>query len=184
MCRTLKTGAMRPETIRASPKRKTPVPFDQLAARHRGELVAYLTRMLGSHADAEDACHDALLRAQRAYPSLPDHTHVRAWLFTIATRTAANLRRGQRRRSAGACTIDPDTVAAAPDQPLDRDLLAAVEALPVRQRAALMLRVFHDHNYRQIGALMGGSAATARANVYQAIKHLKNDLLRHRGERQ
>jgi DNA-directed RNA polymerase specialized sigma24 family protein len=49
----------------------------------------------------------------------------------------------------------------------------AVDALPPRQRAALMLRRFHDLAYADIAASLGGSEAAARANVYQAVRKLR-----------
>ena len=52
-------------------------------------------------------------------------------------------------------------------------LLRAVEALPSRQRAALMLRQFEGLDYTAIAAALGGSADAARANVYQALKKLR-----------
>ena len=52
----------------------------------------------------------------------------------------------------------------------------AVEALPPRQRAALMLRQFQDLGYAEIAAALGGNEDAARANVYQALKKLRAAL--------
>jgi RNA polymerase sigma factor (sigma-70 family) len=168
----MKIGAMRPDAaVTARP------PFDAIVGKHRRELVTYLTRLMGNRADAEDVCQDALLRAVRAYPVLQDRTHVRAWLFKIATRTAANARRSGRRRHAHRSEIDPDLLPApAASRSSSPALLAAVDALPLRQRAAIMLRIFHDQSYAQIAAIVGGTATAARANVYQGIKRLKTVL--------
>ena len=52
----------------------------------------------------------------------------------------------------------------------------AVEALPPRQRAALMLRQFQGLGYAEIAASLGGNEVAARANVYQALKKLRAAL--------
>ena len=151
--------------------------FDAVAVRYRGEILRYLMRVTGSRTDAEDVCQDVLLRAHRAYPTLRDRSHVRAWLFTIATRTAANFRRGRRRVAIRRTDIDPETLPSPTRKPgLNTTLVRAVDRLPRRQRAALMLRVFHDHDYRQIAVALECTPAAARANVYQAIQRLKRLL--------
>jgi RNA polymerase sigma-70 factor (ECF subfamily) len=67
--------------------------------------------------------------------------------------------------------------AGAGSSPEDRERLRrvarAVDALPPKQRAALMLRRFHGLGYADIAASLGGNEAAARANVYQAVKRLR-----------
>lgn len=148
--------------------------FESVVARHRHEVLAYLTRLMSNRADAEDVCQDTFLRAHRAYPRLHDRTQVRAWLFTIATRAALNAQRHRRRTTARHVDLNPDTLPMIPaSRDVDPSLYRAVNALPVRQRAALMQRIFHDHSYADIAATLGCSAEAARANVYQALKRLK-----------
>ncbi len=159
----------------------SPVSFDQLVERHRSELLAYLTRLLGDAHDAEDACQDALLRAYRAHGRLRPDSNARAWLYKIATNTALNALKRRKRKAAHDVDIDPDRLAVDSTATLDRrqELRAvarAVEALPPKQRAALMLRQFQGMNYAEIAASLGSSEASARANVYQAIRKLREIL--------
>ena len=58
-----------------------------------------------------------------------------------------------------------------------RAVARAVEDLPPKQRAALMMRRFQGLGYAEIAAALGGSEASARANVYQAIRQLRRMLL-------
>ena len=67
-------------------------------------------------------------------------------------------------------TVNPE------DREESRAIVRAVEALPPRQRAALVLRRFHGLDYAEIAASVGGTEATARANVYQAVKKLRAAL--------
>ena len=52
-------------------------------------------------------------------------------------------------------------------------VLQAVEALPHKQRAALMMRKYQEMGYKDIGAALECSPGTARAHVYQALKKLR-----------
>ncbi len=147
----------------------------ELTTRHRNEIVAYLVRMLGDRQEAEDACQDAFLRAHRALARLGPGANSRAWLYRIATRSALNALRRRSRRAARAADVDPDALPANPGPtPEQREQLLAlhraVDRLPPRQRAALMLRQFQGLGYAEVAATLGGTEQSARANVYQALK--------------
>jgi len=155
--------------------------FEQLVERYRPELAAYLTRLLGDAHDAEDACQDALLRAYRSFGRLRPNSNPRAWLYKIATNTAFNAMKRRKRREAHHVDIDlerlPSEMDGTPERREQlRAVVRAVEALPPKQRAALMLRQFHGMSYAEIAASTGGSQTSARANVYQAIKKLRESL--------
>jgi|SRR5581483_10461014 len=158
-----------------------PASFADLAERHRPELLGYLVRLLGDPHDAQDACQDALLRAHRAFDRLAPDSNCRAWLYRIATNSARDVARRRTRRRARAADVDLDALPGgagfAPDHrdPV-RAVARAVEALPARQRAALVLRRFQDLGYDEIAATLGGTAEAARANVYQAVKKLRATL--------
>ncbi|HVN84126.1 MAG TPA: RNA polymerase sigma factor [Candidatus Binatia bacterium] len=153
--------------------------FAEFAERHRPEILRYLVRLLGNEADAQDACQDVFLRAQPAFVRLAPGSNSRAWLYRIATNNALNAKRQRARLAARDVHVDLDTLSAVDaGEPRDelRALRRAVTALPARQRAALMLRQFHDMSYAEIAASVGGNEGTARANVYQALKKLRAAL--------
>ena len=159
----------------------SPESFDQVAERYRPELLAYLIRMLGDAHDAEDACQDALLRAHRAFGRLLAGSNTRAWLYKIATNTALNALKRRKRQEANQVDVDLERIPDNADASLEqreqlRTVARAVEDLPPKQRAALMMRRFQGLGYAEIAAALGGSEASARANVYQAIKQLRRML--------
>jgi RNA polymerase sigma-70 factor (ECF subfamily) len=159
-------------------------PFERLMETHYGEISRYLARMLGRTADADDLAQETFLRAWRASRSLPADANLRAWLFTIATNLARNHFRDTRRRRvavearyAAAPALEPggpDGEAAA--QETCRILEAAVAALPLKQRAAFLLRKVHDLDYAAIGRSLACSPDSARAHVFQALKKLRRRL--------
>lgn len=155
--------------------------FDTLAERYRPELLGYLIRLLGDSHDAEDVCQEALLRAYRAYYRLTPGSNVRAWLYKIATNTAFNALKRRKRAADRTAEVELNTLAIDTAPMLEereqlRAIARAVESLPSKQRAALMLRQFHGLNYAEIAATLGGNEASARANVYQAIRKLRDVL--------
>ena len=159
----------------------SPESFDQVAERYRPELLAYLTRMLGDAHDAEDACQDALLRAHRAFGRLLAGSNTRAWLYKIATNTALNALKRRKRQEANQVDVDLERIPDNADASLEqreqlRAVARAVEDLPPKQRAALMMRRFQGLGYAEIAAALGGSEEAARANVYQAIRQLRRML--------
>ena len=159
----------------------SPESFDQIAERYRPDLLAYLTRMLGDAHDAEDACQDALLRAHRAFGRLLAGSNTRAWLYKIATNTALNALKRRKRQEANQVDVDLERIPDGADASLEqreqlRAVARAVEDLPPKQRAALMMRRFQGLGYAEIAAALGGSEASARANVYQAIRQLRRML--------
>jgi RNA polymerase sigma-70 factor (ECF subfamily) len=130
---------------------------------YRGELTAYCYRMLGSVHEAEDLVQETLLRAWRARERYdPARASVRTWLYRIATNACLSALEGRARRplpsGLGAPSEDPGApltpatdvpwLQPFPDARFDTGaradmrlaLVAAMQTLPARQRAVLVLR--------------------------------------------
>jgi len=155
--------------------------FEELVEKHSGELCAYLWRLTGDEADAHDCLQDTFLRAFRAYDRLQDFSNLRAWLYKIATNTARTQYARDNRRQAEPL-LDPIASGekAVDLQVMEKTQLAAVKhavmELPVRQRAALMMRKYQELEYAEIAEALDCSEETARANVYQALKKLREQF--------
>jgi RNA polymerase sigma-70 factor (ECF subfamily) len=154
--------------------------FEELVTAHSGPLYAYLWRLLRNPADAEDSLQDTFLRAFRAYPRTAGHSNHRAWLYRIATNVARTRQKQAVRAAQRTVALEPELAAAGPgvpEQVAERHTLAAVSAavaaLPEQQRAALILRKYQDLEYSEIAAVLNCTEAAARANVYQALKKLR-----------
>jgi RNA polymerase sigma-70 factor, ECF subfamily len=74
------------------------VAFNDLANRHRGELLLHCYRMLGSFQDAEDMLQETLVRAWRGLASFEGRSAVRSWLYKIATNVCLDALASRRRR--------------------------------------------------------------------------------------
>lgn len=141
------------------------------------EIHAYLWRLLGDLQDAEDCLQETFLRALRSRAG--EIRSPRPWLFTIATNQARSMMRKRTRRAAHEVTLDDEVPALrSGDRPDDRldAVRAAVARLPYKQREALILRRYQGMAYGEIGTILNCSPASARANVYQAVKKLRRML--------
>ena len=157
---------------------RSPASSTELAERHRREVLRYLLRLLGDAEEAQDACQQTFLHAHRAFGRLRPDSNVRAWLFRIATNTARSVARSRARRAGRMVQVELDGLPGGCSASLEhreqlRAVARAVQALPPRQRAALMLRQFEGFDYGAIASCLGGNEAAARANVYQALKKLR-----------
>ena len=99
----------------------------------------------------------------KAYPSLPDDANVEAWLVTIAHRRAIDVGRARSRRP-----VPTDAIADGVDQhgqteaASDPDLVAALAALPDKQRQSVAYHYLAGLPYAEIAEILGGTPEAAR----------------------
>jgi RNA polymerase sigma factor (sigma-70 family) len=145
--------------------------FQDFLEVNRGTVYRFLTVAVGP-ADADDAFQETFLAALRAYPRLTDGSKLDRWILTIASRKAIDYHRGKARRAIPSERLPEAPTRDVPHDPTD-PLWVAVAALPSRQRIAVVHRHVLDRSYADIAELMGCSEPTARANVYQGTKRLR-----------
>jgi RNA polymerase sigma factor (sigma-70 family) len=152
-------------------------PFERFYVEHRDEVLGYLRRLLGQR--AEDAWQETFLKALRAYDRLEHDRHLRAWVFTIATRVAMDELRSRASDNSsldGNGAVEP----AAPD--VRRDAYLELEhltgTLPPTERAAVVLRYGYDLTYAAIGDALGSSEDAARAAASSGVRRLRRNLER------
>ncbi len=157
--------------------------FTDLLGSYEKEIHRYLFRMTGNPEDAQDVLQETFLRAFRAFPRLQSDANHRAWLYRIAQRQALNLFRSQKVRATepleNALFVDdangrPDALAEG--RRLVRALRHVIRELTPRQRSALLLRKYEGWPYRDVADILRCSEENARAQVYQAMKKVRNGL--------
>jgi RNA polymerase sigma factor (sigma-70 family) len=147
-------------------------PFPTFVERHRDAVYRFLVFAVGPN-DAADCLQETFLSALRAYPRLSDGSSLRAWVLTIAHRKAIDAHRARSRRPVPlADGVDTVETPALPDP----SLWEAVERLPPKQRASIVLRFVSDLPFREVGAIVGCSEAAARQNVRAGLSQLREEL--------
>lgn len=158
-------------------------PFESLIHRHHDEIFAYLWRLLGTKRrsdvslEVEDLVQEVFLRAYEAFRSLRPDSNYRAWLYRIATNCAfTKLRRVKNRREKIALLKTSTETEEGLAKTELGSLRAAVNRLSPKQKACVTLRFFDDRDYAEIAAIVGCSATSARANVFQAVRRLRDAI--------
>ena len=153
-----------------------------LLAKHGEELARHIRRILRDDDAAQDVLQETMLRAHRGLGTLAAAANQRAWLYRVATNVALNAVRSRMReraaleRHAAEHELAVEPHADGDDEDRRSALWAHVARLPERQRLALTLRIADELDYEEIAGRLGGTAAAARANVYQATKRLKMEV--------
>ena len=151
-------------------------PFEQVVAEH-GAAVMRVCRALLARSDAEDAWAETFLAALRAYPDLRPDSNVRGWLVTIAHRKAIDQLRARSRAPLPVEQLpDAVTPSAAPADP-DTELWAALEALPLRQRSAVVCHHLAGLPYADVAVVLGSTEAAARRSAADGIATLRKRYL-------
>lgn len=166
--------------------------FEQLVTQHHREIYLYIWRLTRGADEAQDLFQETFLRAYRAYERLSADANTRAWLFKIATNLCRNYFRRQKRslhvgldeawavveQSAshgnGTAPDDPEQHVLLHD--LQRHVLALIDGLPLKQKAALIQRKLHGFPYDTIAVSLQCSPEAARAHVFQALKKIRATL--------
>ncbi|WP_030334725.1 RNA polymerase subunit sigma-70 [Streptomyces sp. NRRL B-1381] len=165
---------------------------------YRGELVRYCYRMLGSYAEAEDAAQQALVRAWQNAGQFAGRSSLRSWVYRIATNVCLDALAAGRRRALPMDLSGPSDGAAPPGAPADSALwidplpggdpaasamtgesvrlafVAALQHLPPKQRATLLLRDVLGFSAREVAELHGCTLASANSALQRARATLAN----------
>lgn len=149
--------------------------FEAFYRQHERDIFGYLWRVTGDEQTANDLTQEVFLRAWRQFEKLRGYERPQAWLFHVATNLALNERRHQ--RVAGPATTLLGDERASGDhaaQLADRAALrAALEALPARQRAALILREIYGYSCDEIASMLDVSRAAAKMTLSRARERLR-----------
>jgi RNA polymerase sigma-70 factor (ECF subfamily) len=175
--------------------------FMELAAPYRAELIAHCYRMLGSVHDAEDLVQETYLRGWRGYEAFEQRAALRTWLYRIATTACLRALENRARRvlpaGLGDGSIDPDTslegngrardwLEPIPDalmfetpedavtarQSVRLAVMTALQELPVRQRAVLILRDVVQFSAAEVAELLETTPAAVNSSLQRARAHL------------
>ena len=161
---------------------------------HRQELCRHCQRMLGSPFEADDAVQETLVRAWRRYDQFDGRAPLRSWLYRIATNVCLDMLRGRQRHArpmdlgsspeprpggelrpvesvsggrGGAAPHDPADVVETQEAVHDA-FLVALQRLPSRQRAVLILREVLRWRAHEVAELLGCTTVAVNSALQRA----------------
>jgi len=139
-----------------------------------GDCLRFALGMLGDRLAGEEAVQDAFLRLWARPPLLNDPLAAKAYVF----RTIVNMGRSRQRRDAHRRVLEP----AVPDQlddndvALSIDIRAALQALPARRRACVLMRYVLDYTERETADALRISIGTVKSQTHKALRQLREPL--------
>jgi len=161
--------------------------FEELVAPFRHELLVHCYRMTGALSDAEDALQDALLRAWRGFANFEGRSSLRTWLYRITTNACLDLVAARRARVLPELVHPPGTLEATEEPPWLEPLpdtrpdamyasreavrlafVIALQVLPPRQRATLILRDVVGLSAEETAATLETSVASVNSSLQRA----------------
>jgi RNA polymerase sigma-70 factor (ECF subfamily) len=167
--------------------------FEYLVQKYRRPMVSFMYRMARNPAAAEDLAQEIFLRVYRSRESYEPSAKFSTWLYRIATNLAVNHARDTRHeRPENTVSIDepdeetgltvdvPDGSLTAEEAILRRERMVAirqrVEALPERQRMAVIMHKYQQIDYRQISEVMKLSESATKSLLFRAYETLRVQL--------
>ena len=158
-----------------------PEAYAALVHQHQPMIRAVTFRMTGSLDDAEELAQDAFLRAYQQLGSFSGGSKFSTWLCKIAINLSLDWRRRESRRDdihakwAAESLCESSPGGEFPDE-LSRRVQAALNRLPVKQRAAIVLTVYENQNHAEAANTLGCTEATISWRVFAARQKLKRLL--------
>src|SRR5438067_1100420 len=167
--------------------------FDYLVQKYRRPMVSFMYRMAHNAAAAEDLAQEVFLRVYRSRGNYEPSAKFSTWLYRIATNLGVNYARDTRHeRPENITNLDeadeetgqtPDLADKAPtveEEIVRRERLAAirekVEALPERQKMAVLMHKYQQMDYKQIAEVLKLSESATKSLLFRAYETLRTQL--------
>jgi RNA polymerase sigma-70 factor (ECF subfamily) len=153
--------------------------FDRLVERYQRDVYRLCYRYLNNHEDASDVAQEAFLRAYRAIRSFRGDSSFATWLYRIAVNACLNFRAARRPTTTEVPEVaDPRAGA---QEHLEHDeqsrrVREAVSRLPEKQRATVILKVYHELTHEEVARVLGSSVGTVKASLFHALGNLRKML--------
>jgi RNA polymerase sigma-70 factor (ECF subfamily) len=167
--------------------------FDYLVQKYRRPLVSFMYRMARNTAAAEDLAQEVFLRVYRSRATYEASAKFTTWLYRIATNLAVNHARDTRHErpevtvsldepneDTGTTLDVADGTISAEEALVRRERMLAirskVEALPERQKLAVLMHKYQQMDYKQIAEVLKLSESATKSLLFRAYESLREQL--------
>lgn len=167
------------------------VSFQLLLERHRNGVVYFVYRMVQNQAVAEELAQEVFLRVYRSRQTYEPTAKFTTWLYRITTHLALNWlrdRKNERQEQSletenedGSATRQVEDRTASVEQRMVRqarlgEIRRAIEGLPEKQRAAVMMHKYEEMDYAQIAGVLQCSESAVKSLLFRAYETLRARL--------
>ena|SRR5438067_2663356 len=148
--------------------------LDVLYRAHRAKIYTFLLRLTGDADAADDCTQDTFVKAYRSLGQLKDDTRVLPWLYRIASNTAIDAARRQKKiRWIPLLTLrdhveEPHAVDEHGPVGERQHITQTLRALPLENAAALLLHALEGYSYQEIAEIQGVSMTAVRSRIARA----------------
>lgn len=164
--------------------------FALLLERHRSPVIHFLFRMVQNQSVAEELAQEVFLRVYRSRANYEPTAKFTTWLFRIASHLALNWIR-DRRHERGQESLDQETADGMVRQVSDRgmskeqamvreskfeEIRRAIQGLPEKQKAAVLMHKYEEMEYSQIAAVLECSESAVKSLLFRAYETLRARL--------
>ena len=165
--------------------------FGVIVERHQRHVYQLCYRFVGNHEDASDLAQDVFIRAYRGLARFKGQASLGTWLYRIGVNACLNkvAAKTPKPQALDPLLVSSDERLASGDESASDAVLrgeragqvrAAIARLPAKQRATLILRVYHELPHEEIAGILGSSVGAVKANFFHALNNLKR-LMREAG---
>ncbi|MGZ3674523.1 MAG: RNA polymerase sigma factor [Ktedonobacterales bacterium] len=178
----------RPQAEEAEPKGSQPVvssldggeamdeAFETFFRLHEREIFGYLWHITGDEQASYDIAQETFVRAWQRFEQIRRYEQPRAWLFRVATNLASNHRRNRSVRDAATTRLSVGAHVAgdpAADVVESDAVRAALDAIPLKQRGALILRIVYGLSFSELARALDSSEAAAKMTLSRARERFR-----------
>lgn len=167
--------------------------FDYLVEKYRRPIISFMYRTTHNQATAEELAQEVFLRVYRSRESYEASAKFTTWLYRIATNLAVNNARDTKHERAenqvsldepdeeSGTTMDVADTRMTVEQQILRDermtaIRKVVEALPERQRMAVLMHKYQNMDYKEIAAVLKLSESATKSLLFRAYESLRESL--------
>jgi RNA polymerase sigma-70 factor (ECF subfamily) len=156
--------------------------FDVIVERHRRTVYQLCYRFVGNHEDASDLSQDVFVRAYKGLQRFRGQSSLGTWIYRIGVNVCLN-RVSSKKPVTEPIDARPHLDQRAKDPAVEllkgeraSQVRAAISQLPRKQRATVILRVYHELSHEEIAGILGSSVGAVKANFFHALGNLKRLL--------
>jgi RNA polymerase sigma-70 factor (ECF subfamily) len=156
--------------------------FDLIVERHRRTVYQLCYRFVGNHEDASDLSQDVFVRAYRGLQRFRGQSSLATWIYRIGVNVCLN-RVSSKKPATEPIDARPHLDPRATDPSVElvkgeraSQVRDAISQLPPKQRATVILRVYHELSHEEIAGILGSSVGAVKANFFHALGNLKRLL--------